>query len=116
MKRFLPLTLALLWAVFLPALAQEQERSAVEPAVPLNLSLPRDAALTEAKTNRIGNEVSRADPRPFDEADVAKPTVRNQGSNCQRAGRGVCGVFPYGTGFEARNRGAAGRRGFGRGR
>ncbi|MBL0124843.1 MAG: hypothetical protein IPP88_19710 [Betaproteobacteria bacterium] len=122
MQRFLPFTFGLLLAVSLPALAQEQEGSAVEPAVPLNLSLPRDTALTEAKPDRIGDEVSRVDPRPDEDVKAANATnatkeaTRRQGGNCQRTGRNDCGAFPYGTGFEARNRGAAGGRGFGRGR
>ena len=113
MKRLLPVIFSLLLAVCLPARGQAVDVKPVERPDPLNLSLPQDAASPDAKSARIGEEASRADPRPVEEVKAA---ARNQGGSCQRSARDACGAFPYGTGFEARNRGAAGGRGMGRGR
>lgn len=118
MQRLLrPLSLSLLLTVSLPAFGQAPEGtpgSLPERVRPSNLSLPRDDARPVVWSARTGPDgVTQENPQPSE--DVL-PGVRDKACNCQRPRREEGAGLPYGTGFEARQRGGAGGHGMGRGR
>lgn len=118
MQRLLwPLSLSLLLTVSLPAFGQASEGtpgSSPERVRPLNLSLPQDDALSSPwSTSTSANETAKTN---LPSAEHVQSGSRETGCNCQRTGRDERGGLPYGTGFEARQRGGAGSRGMGRGR
>ncbi len=98
-------TLTLLLALSAPIGAQQaDERLAAqpEPVRPLNLSLPRDAVWPSPVRPElsVGERVSRdSGALPDFSADTGRRDRQ-----------------PYGTGYEARQRGGGGGRGMGRGR
>jgi len=116
-KRLPSLAIIVLFATAFPAIAEIPPVSGAGPVVPLNLSLPRNSAPLETTSNHSQTNTAgiagRADEKTGETA-VAAASIRGQRNSCPRAGRNDCGALPYGTGFEARRRGAGG--GLGRGR
>ena len=113
-RLLLPLSLGLLLTASLPVLGQVVEAGpggAGERLRPLNLSLPRNDAVPAVWSERVGS--ASAVSGNLDAGEDNRPEARSQG---QRSGRTEGRVMPYGTGFEARQRGSAGGRGMGRGR
>ena len=112
-RPLLPLSLSLLLATSLPAFGQVVEAGSAtggERVRPLNLSLPRNDAVPAVLPERVGS--GDAVSNNMTASEGGHPQSRSQG---QRTGRGEDRALPYGTGFEARQRGGAGR-GMGRGR
>lgn len=90
-------TLLLLMTLSAPA-AWAQTAAAPEAARPLNLSLPRDAVWSST----VRPDAGAGERSPGAAFDLPDPGARPNGGAGQR------GRMPYGSGYEARQREAAG--------
>ena len=100
-RRFLVLAIALGFAAPVPAQQPEAQAERETGRKPLNLSLPRDVLFPPTATTRE-DPTLRENLRTPSRADDAGSTAASRRSQDDRDDSGFP---PYGTGFEARQRG-----------